>query len=198
MRTNNFHRIRPSSNCLSLALTLTAILCGTFEPKNASAMGGGGMEGGGGFTINCAQTPVEPGRIETLDLYEGSQIPEFVMAKASGNLAEDYFLGVKNTYALQGYPDLAEGRREEILESLKAFFRHTQFVDSESQLPKANDLGNLPSIPPTCRVQQIAFYADTLQRIYILKPLWDQLDSLSQAALVQHELFYMLPRSVVV
>jgi len=151
---------------------------------------------GGGFAIVCPPTPVEKGSVQLLDLYEGAQNSDFVMAVASGNITEDYFAATKRTYIYQGFPEYGDSRRDEIIENLKGFFRATQFVQKKEELPVVHDLGALPYIPSGCQVQQVAFFDDTLEKIYILQSLWDQLDSLSQAALVIHELDYKMLRDL--
>lgn len=149
----------------------------------------GPSTGGGGFVINCPPNPIEPnGSAELLDLYEGRQLLGFSMAASSEDLAEDYLQSVKRTYALQGHPTLGQEKREEILENLVLFFRYSKFVNSPSELPQANDLGAPPKIPSGCRIEQVAYFDDQSDVIYILKPLFDKMRPLDQAALVSHEL----------
>ncbi|MBL7670137.1 MAG: hypothetical protein JNM39_06600 [Bdellovibrionaceae bacterium] len=111
--------------------------------------------------------------------------------QASGSIEEDYFQAAKRTYDRQGFPDLADNQKTDILNNLKRFFRSVKFVQNASELPVANDLGaETPWIPSQCQIQQMAFFDDLSTTVYVLKPLWDKMNSLSKAALVKHELAY--------
>lgn len=149
----------------------------------------GPSTGGGGFVVACPATVLGPAKTELLDLYEAKANLPFVLATASGNISNDYFASVQRVYGLQGYPQLAEERKTQILENLNKFFLSTKFVEP-SQLPTSDDLGVKPWIPSTCAIQQVAFFDDASETIYMRRDLFDQLDSLNQAALVQHELWY--------
>ena len=150
----------------------------------------GPSSGGGGFAVVCPATPLTQAKVELLDLYEAKSLPGFVLAKASGSISDDYLASVQRTYTVQGRPDWAQSLRPDILENLNNFFLSSKFVASPDDLPSADDLGAIPQIPSSCSIQQVAFFDDTLEKIYILKDLFDKMDSLSQAALVQHELWY--------
>lgn len=150
----------------------------------------GPSTGGGGFVLSCPETPVSAAKVELLDIYEGRSSLSLPMATASGSLQDDYTAGVDRTYTLQGYPNLAEERHEEIMTNLTNFMQSTRFVSAEAELPTAVDLGEQPWIPSQCHVKQVAYFDDRSSTIYILKPMWDKMDSISQAALVHHELWY--------
>lgn len=160
-----------------------------FHSSAEASVPAGPSTGGGGFVVVCPATPLEPASAQLLDLYQGPGLG-LVMAKASGNLEQDYFDGVDRTYTYQGAPDLAEDRRVEISENLSAFFLSAKMVGSAAELPQAHDFGKLPWIPSQCQLQQVAFFDDITETIVILKPLFERLSSVEQAALVSHELLY--------
>lgn len=149
----------------------------------------GPSTGGGGFAVQCPQTPISPAEVELLDFYEGREVLGLQMAKSTGNLRNDYFRAVDRTYTMQGNRDYAEQNKNWINANLTKFMRNTIFVEHASDLPKASDLGNAPMVPSQCSIQQVAYFEDAANTIYILRPLWDQMDSLNQAGLVLHELF---------
>ena len=149
----------------------------------------GPSTGGGGFVIDCPATAFEAASAQLLDLYEGPGLG-LTMATASGDLERDYFDGVNRTYTYQGAPDLAEQRRSEISQNLRNFFRSAKMVENSAELPTVSDLGQLPWIPSQCHLRQVAFFDDAADTIIILKPLFDRLSSVDQAALVSHELEY--------
>lgn len=143
---------------------------------------------GGGFAVDCPATPVSSPEITLLDLYE-IQKQGMQLIPTTGDLAEDYFNSVDNTYTLQGRPNLAEELRANIFNNLKITMQSVKFVTSARDLPQINDVGKLPWIPSQCQLKQIALYDDKAGIIFILKSAWDRLDSQNKAALVQHELF---------
>lgn len=171
---------------IALSLTLTT----------AKALAFGPSTGGGGFVVSCPQTPVEPARAQLLDLYEAQEQLGFEIMQTSGSIEQDYFGGVDRTYTLQGQPALAEAIQEDISKNLKRFFRNVKFVTEGSDLPAADDIGQKPVLPSQCRLQQLAYFDDRSETIYILQPLWEQLDSLNQAALVTHEIGFKYYRSL--
>lgn len=143
----------------------------------------GPSTGGGGFAVFCPRAPVE-----LLDLYEGRVLLKYHLASASGDLRHDYFQAVQRTYTLQGRPEMAAQHRDRIMNNLSNFMLSTKFIETEAELPRAEDAGVLPWVPSQCVIRQVAYFDDIQQMIYILKPAWNQMDSLSQAALVEHEL----------
>ena len=84
--------------------------------------GEGPSTGGGGFVVDCPATPLDQARVELLDLYEGRQIPDFVMAKASGNITEDYYDGVNRTYTAQGTLTLRQASASRLFRISKISF----------------------------------------------------------------------------
>lgn len=173
---------------------LTKLLILIILTKGFIAMGAGPSTGGGAYSVECPKNPIEPAQNILLDLYEGAYVLNFKMKQASGSIEQDYFDSIDTTYTLQGYPDLAESKREEIQLRLKTFFRAVKFVETAADLPVANDIGLPPEIPSQCHINQVAYFDDTGNTIYLLKPSWDMMDSLSQAAIVQHELHYHYKR----
>ncbi len=180
-------------------MNIKYILClgiAALSGVHASARFLGPSTGGGGFVLSCPQTQVSEASTELLDLYEGRNTLGFRMAGATGDLREDYFDGVDRTYTLQGQPNLAEQRREAILDNLVKFMQSVKFVSTASDLPTANDLGEMPWIPSQCKIQQLAYFDDRTGTVFVLKSVWDQMDSVNRAALVHHELHFRDQRRV--
>lgn len=148
----------------------------------------GPSTGGGGFAVVCPATPVSSAKIELLDLYEGRKLG-LHMAKATGDLREDYFQSVKRTYTIQGMPNFTDQSRDTIMEYLVKFMQSTKFIERVEDLPKADDLGKVPWIPSQCSIQQIAYFDDAAEVVYVLRSYWEQLDTMNQSALIQHELW---------
>lgn len=155
----------------------------------------GPSTGGGGFVVTCPQTPVSEASVELLDIYEGRKGLRYQMVEASGDLKRDYLASVDRTYTIQGHPNLAEEIHADLVENLVGFMQSSKFVETPQELPMAEDLGKTANVPSQCQIQQVAYFEDHSTTIYILKPLWDRLNSRDQAALVQHELWYHHYRS---
>jgi hypothetical protein len=147
----------------------------------------GPSTGGGGFIVFCPATPYTKDSVELVDLYEARSVLGFTLANASGDLVSDYIDAVHRIHHYQGE---SGPTNEDLKANLKHFFEATDFIDDASKLPQVDDLGPRPSIPPQCMFRQIAYFDDTTKRITIVKELWDKMDSLNQAALVQHEVSY--------
>ena len=167
-----------------------------FSTINLQAALQGPSTGGGGFVVSCPATPLEPAQTVLLDLYEAEEEFNFEIMKASGSIAQDYFKSADRTYTLQGYPDLAGTLRDEINTSIKRFFRIVKFVNDTKDLPVANDFGKKPQIPSQCQLQQIAYFDDASETVFVLQSIWDKLDTLNQAALVTHEIVFRNYRSL--
>jgi len=150
----------------------------------------GPSTGGGGFAVFCPATPISVASTELLDIYEGRRELRYEMAQATGDIRNDYFDGVDRTYTIQGHANLAEKLRSKIQANLTTFMQSAKFVDTAADLPSAADLGEAARVPSQCEIRQIAYFDDRSSTIFILRSAWDQLDSVNQAALVHHEVWF--------
>lgn len=165
------------------------IICLFVTLATASVHAHGPSTGGGGFTASCPATSISPASTELLDLYEGREVLGFTLAQSTGDLREDYFLSAKRTYTIQGAPSLADQNREWLMQNVTRIMQSVKFVEQAAELPVANDLGQAPWIPSQCSIDQVAYFDDRAGVIYVLRPLWEKLDSMNQAGLLQHEIF---------
>lgn len=149
----------------------------------------GGESSGGGLALVCR----DQGKIrhaELLDLFEARTKFGFQLMRASGSVERDYFLSVDNTYRLQGNPMLARQRQKAIEENLRRFFDLVRLTAPGEKLPPTNDVGEIPALPQGCGLEQLAVFQDRPEALHLDREIWSALDSLSQAALVSHELAY--------
>ena len=157
----------------------------------------GPISSGGGMSVIC-QEEEGSSRVQLLDYFEAVQIyGETNVEKASGDFVEDYIRLVNNIHRLQGLSvgNLDLDVRRPSQRNLDYFFRSVEWVHS-SDLPFLDDSGQTVEIPSHCSIKQLAIWYDDSNDIYggnikIARDLWNQMDSMNQAALVQHELFYM-------
>lgn len=156
---------------------------------------------GGGFAVVCRGANQKIHSAEVLDLVEGRIRYKLNIFQASGSELKDYTRAVENAYWLQmNKPCNFKGC---LLPSdnFQRFINIVDWVNDRSQLDMVYDLGNVSDILKTmkrgCNIEQVAVYLDQADRVKISKEAWLHLDSLSKAALVQHELMYRHSRRYV-
>lgn len=151
---------------------------------------------GGGYAVVCRDTSKAIVSAELLDLAEGRLKYNFKMKSVSGSTLKDYALGVENVYFLQtGKPWFSCGLDVcEPSEMLSRFIKIIDWVDSSQQLDPIYDLGDVSTVLKQlnigCDIEQVAIFNDATGRVQISKEAWNKMDSLSQAGLVWHELWY--------
>jgi len=152
---------------------------------------------GGGYAVVCRNQNNQIISAELLDLYEAKTRYGFDVVKSSRSAIKDYSDSVDRTYGLQ------LGATEKILncpncitasENFQNFMKIVSWKDSYLSLENQNDLGDISSVLNSisigCDVNQLAVFNDIAGIVEIAKDIWINLDSLSQAALIQHELYY--------
>ncbi len=158
----------------------------------AQTLWAGPSSGGGGMVVTCKNEAGIITSTDLLDVYEAKQNPKLKVMQPTGDLAEDYLRTVNHTYILQGAPGLAQSRKKQINENLNGFMGIVDWVDA---LPFLNDQGEMTvKIPDNCKLEQLAIFYDSKDRVSIDKNIWARLDTVSRAALVQHEIFYHFER----
>ena len=152
----------------------------------------GPISSGGGMAVICEQG--EERKVQLLDYFEA----EFIygkkhVARASGDLSEDYRRLVRQTYSLQGVDENIDRLLDDSSRNLKELLRVVEWVNSED-LPFLNDQGKTIDIPKGCELKQLAIFYDAQGVLKIAKDYWEELDSMNQAALLLHEIFYKYER----
>lgn len=166
-----------------MKLNLIVILSGALL-FTSNQLKAGEIASGGGMSVVCQNNGQSIHKL--LDLFESEVLfGEENVARASGNLNEDYARLVGRTYTLQG---AHIDHQQASIENLERFFEIVEWVNEP--LPFLNDQGRTVTIPANCEIKQLAIFYDTENKVKIDQELWNQLDSMSQAALVEHELFY--------
>lgn len=163
----------------------------------------GTVGGGGGVGVKCKTG--NKYTFEVLDLHEArlkglTQLPEPKDQEASINLVLNLF--VKQFWATDranerwGWystfvsPIFKADPKWGIWNPEKGKPEPIVYVDS---LPLSNDIGKY-HIQPNCSLEQIAYYSDEEGELRISKPFWDKLSWLHKAALVGHEVSYLVTR----
>ncbi|MBL7542638.1 MAG: hypothetical protein JNL11_02430 [Bdellovibrionaceae bacterium] len=158
---------------------------------------------GGGYAVVCYTQQGQIESVELLDLFEARRIYNLTLIKSSGNLVADIMAGTRNTYWLQREMVVKDVATLEFLNlNIQSWLNTRVWVNTAQQLPKISDLGDVGNIRhlwgPRCRLEQIAFMDDKTLKVHILKPLWDRMNSLNQAALIKHEMFYNISRNYII
>jgi len=172
-----------SQNRRSIAiLILTATL--TFGGLNVYA---GVSTSGGGIGVLCKVPTAQ--KLQLLDFYE-APFKQQELIQSTGTFDGDYSIGLQRLRSLVG--DSRPVTQDDIIEIQANFKKNTEFT-SKNLMP-TGDAGPTPSLPSNCHYVQIAVYHDFNDKLLVNKELWDQLDSLNQAALLTHEAIYKMQR----
>jgi len=164
----------------------------------------GTINGGGGVGLRCG------GKLEVLDLYEArakgltfsaadfileaptnQKIADFVGERVAKHYWNPESVPVEQTkqiFAKDILLPILEGR--EFMNFATGKPEQVRFVET---LPLSNDWGQY-QIPKACSFEQIAYFSDVSTELSIVTSKWNELDSLSKAVLVAHELIYLVER----
>ena len=156
-----------------------------------SAVGTGSS--GGGFAVVCRNADGKINSAELLDLYEAKNKFKYNLIESTGSLEGDYISSVSNTYRLQGYEGdvLIDSNARK---NLDKFLASVVFLGKDQILPNLYDLGDHMNAPAGCDIEPLAIWYDDKDLIKIKFEIWDNLSTLDQAALVQHEISYHYER----
>lgn len=145
-----------------------------------------GIDGGGAMAVVC--NGAEGESVQLLDLYEAKALPGIRVFQATGDLLEDYLRLTNNSLRLQGanwtFPT------EEADKKLTHMLSLIDWHDDATPLPFLGDQGKSVDLPANCKLQQLAIFFDSTNRMKVDRELWSKLSSLDQAALLKHESYY--------
>lgn len=164
----------------------------------------GGVDGGGGIGVRCAHGSGAAKQFELLDLHEarlrGVQVSHSPRSEDEATaLASRLFVNLfwnPDTIPIQEYDSL-------MFEILKPFLAGKDWqgplgadsgysIQLVQSLPLSDDAGNYNTMPG-CQLEQIAYFDDTTKTLAIANN-WHDLDWLDRAALISHEMAYLMNR----
>lgn len=151
-----------------------------------------GIDGGGGMAVVCKTGQGQ--HVELLDLYEAKALPNIQVMSASGDLFEDYLRLTNNSFRLQRVKMTLPTDEAKIM--LTNMLSLIDWHDDSAPIPFTNDQGKTVSLPANCELKQLARYYDSTDRMKVDRNLWNQLDSINQAALLKHESHYWNERQL--
>ncbi|MDG0817189.1 hypothetical protein [Bdellovibrio svalbardensis] len=149
---------------------------------------------GGGNAVVCRNQEGKIQAAEVLDLYEARQELGFDIMPSTGDVFRDYTRAVKNGYRLQGV--VTPASEQEIRDNLTRFENRVKWLPKDEKLPNVGDIGSVISVPENCSIEQLAIYYDGTDQVEISQEIWFSLDSLSKAALINHEVVYKFLRTL--
>ncbi len=172
----------------SIFLVIALVFSSSLDARTAIALQGGDYVGNGGDVIVCENSKVpSPSSIELLDLFEARTIygkkinmPKHLSLDETLKILTDR-LGYFDPYLSQFFKG-----------NIDQFMSETVFVKGVvlTDIPDSKHI----ALAQNCRLEQIAIQRTPRfpgeKRYTISKNLWDQLDSLNQAALILHEVLY--------
>lgn len=158
---------------------------------SANASLGPSTGSGNGYVIVCEDAAGESSA-QLLDLAEAVERYHLSLPAPSGFTLEDYARSIRNTFRLRGLdPKSADAKA---LNDLNHFMDLVQW--SAQPLTRLNDYGDTIPIPRNCHLEPVAIFHDDTNTVEVNSDLWMRMDSLSQAALVTHEIFYHIERGL--
>jgi hypothetical protein len=123
-----------------------------------------------------------------LDFYEAAQLHRLQLRPPLGSLDADYLEFTRQLRRIAGDPrPVGEA---EIINFHRQVTRYFNFLPAGVRPLPTHDFGRLPQLPPGCAVEQLATYYDQNGRIDVDTEIWAHLDSMSQAGLFAHEVFW--------
>ncbi len=178
------------------------LLC---QYSNSFAFVEGTRDGGGGVGVRCQTRNEIKSSLELLDLHEASIRNQLIMHNP---LTEETAIQLTvNLFANHFWnPDtvpLAEYKKILTTEIISHLFRGESFMDFETKktvkvefvedLALSKDIGTY-HISKNCQLEQIAYFVDDVESLKISKKRWKELNWVNKAALISHELIYLMDR----
>jgi len=148
---------------------------------------------GGGYAVVCRGLDRAILSAETLDLFEARTLHGLRLIEGSGDVYRD-FARVVQTYRRMGGDSRPLG--SEVEDHFQQILQAIHFVPESKMLEPADDLGEVVAPPAGCAIEQLAIFKDDSNQLFVARDIWSRLDSLSQAALLQHEVAYLMFRKV--
>lgn len=168
-------------NMQSIA-TILITLTGLTSLNSLAAHSNGPITSGGGMGVMCSSDQGKTKTLETLDLFEAKNRYHLNLVQSSGITEQDYIADVLIPL-------------DDVRKSYRNFHKAAKWTQAGKHLPFLNDQGQTAAIPNNCSLVQIVIFEDSKpETINIDTDYWNMLDSLNQAALIQHELEYKYER----
>jgi len=189
----SYKEIKQRGIMQSFLILLALMISSLVHAQGESAMGAGSS--GGGMVVVCNHPSVGHTRIELLDVYEARKNKAIKVVESTNDLNQDFIRMNRNKSLLQG-----KGGTE-----TNAYFENqlngilTKLIDwhyGPDPLEFTNDQGQMLKLPVGCSLVQAAIFHDKPHKMVVDFNIWNQLDSLSQAALLIHEEFYFYQRQL--
>lgn len=173
----------------ALLLTWSVLLFGSWS---GATITNGPSTSGGGHSVVCRNYDGSIRSAQLLDLYEAKAKFQFKLRLSQGTLEEDFVAATRNAYRLQSANIKISD--SEILKSLDRFMSMAKFTPAGKRPTRIFDVGNTIPFPWGCDLEQLAFFDDLKSEVVVDSEIWNRLDTLNQAALVTHELYYHVER----
>jgi hypothetical protein len=191
----------------TIGFLTTTVIC-----FSAFAGGGGVGDGGGGVGVRCSD-PSGASTIELLDIHEGRILglayeysPQ--TNEEVANLAAKLFVShfsepvthVQQMVQLFQWNMFLPAMRAEPFQILGIDFLNiwrnegSATVSRVQSLNLSSDIGRV-HIRPGCQLEQVAFFDDRTNILFLAEN-WNELDGLSKAAILLHEVIYLKNRHV--
>jgi hypothetical protein len=168
-------------------------LLGVIVAFYASCAFAGPSTSGGGFAVVCRDPQLQQTikSAELLDLYEANVEYKLTLGKSTGYADQDYVNARLRQYGPHVDFDINDERGH--------YYKYLSMMKfQDAQVTGSNDLGHSASPPAGCAIEQMAKFHDLKLTPYgwdatidVNQPIWNALDSMNRAALIEHERWYL-------
>lgn len=163
-----------------------------------AAFGFGGQSSGGAFAVVCREKARDLQSVALLDLFEARERYGLTLPPELPTLEEAWKRIIRRRWEYSSLPsDTGQPRSEEkSWNEVVAWMKSFHYVTDRTRMPRSKDTGFTGELPTKCALEQLAFYDDRAEQLYINLALWNELKSNHQAALLYHEMVYRFNRRV--
>ena len=150
---------------------------------------GGSMGSGGGMVVSCKDKPAE-----LLDVYEAKiRYGKHSLIKEGDDLYQTYKMLMKSKFALQT-PKFSSEALEAITNN--NFYAFHKRLKNSTALDFSDDHGDVLALKSGCELKQVAIFDYDSDEILINQDLYNEMDNISKASLMMHELYYSFERKL--
>ncbi len=138
-------------------------------------------------------------KAELLDLYEARVKHKFALMSPSGDPLMDYKSGITHAARLMGernaLPEMTrDGYIQYFVYLSERILKMAHFTFPGEKLPILNDVGSSPPLQVGCGFEPLAVFDQHKNGLTVDSEIWSALDSLNKAALLEHEIYYLMER----
>ncbi len=175
--------------------------------------------GGGGNAMVCRNNKKEIISAELLDLYNGrkglftKEKLSYAIAKKDDSIEDNLRKALKKFEGVFSLPVFNNNLFSKpwwyfvgdsssvynvpsVMDYWKNFDSYFEFLDDHTDLSRLDDGGHEIIQPKNkgCKKERLAYYIDNIDKIFLVREIWEKMDAFNKAALIFHEASYYYDR----